>query len=34
MGTALLDFRINMRMIFEKITFHFVSTYFEFIRSV
>ena len=30
MGTALLCFRIKMRMIFEKITFQFISTYFKF----
>ena len=34
MGTALLCFRITMRMIFEKITFQFISTYFKFILSV
>ena len=31
--TALLPFRIKMRMIFEKITFQFISTYFKFILS-
>ena len=33
-GTALLHFRIKMRMIFEKITFQFISTYFKFVHSV
>ena len=34
MGTALLCFRITMRMIFEKITFQFISTYFSLFQHV
>ena len=33
-GYCSFAFRIKMRMIFEKITFQFISTYFKFIRSV
>ena len=34
MGTALLPFRIKMRMIFEKITFQFISTYFSLFQHI
>ena len=34
MGTALLCFRITMRMIFEKITFQFISTYFSLFQHI
>ena len=34
MGTALLCFRITMRMIFEKIAFQFISTYFSLFQHV